>query len=415
MKTIAGVYLAIILILASVVNANDYWRVSGHYKNFFVAHEEPFSGNGLEQGQSTNRLRLTINYSPFKIVEGTVAYDAIPAIVADLQTEFLNDYVGVRRTNIYRAKDLKRSLYIRDHRAKSEFRVDQNLDRLLLTVHAPFGDMYFGRQAIAWGSARVVNPTDVLVPFSYDELDVEDRRGVDAVRLRIPISFMGEIDAGYLFGKDFDYDLSALYLRGKYYLLKTDISAMIINFQENLLLGIDLARSVGGAGTWLEAAWVDPEAFNPDGNVSNEDSYFRATVGADYSFSDKTYGFIEYHYNQAGSNDASDYFGESQTVPYREGGVFLYGEHYIIPGVTYQITPLFIFNGTVMFNLSDQSALLIPNLEYNIAENIYISGGAYVGLGKEGQLTQAPSLGFGFGSEFGDYPNMYYTSFRVYF
>ncbi len=407
------------LILISVlpVKANDYWRIAGYYKSFFVANAEPFASDSPKYGRVTNRLRTNIKYTPSKAVEVDIAYDFTPTLTS-IRLQQFDDFLAnldLNPTSDYRADDLDLSLYPRDPSSYDEFRINQNLDRLLLTVHVPFADMYFGRQAIAWGSARVINPTDILAPFSYDALDVEDRRGVDAARIRIPIGFMGEIDAGYLFGKDFDYNSSAMYLRAKDYFLKTDISALAINFQENLLLGIDLARSIGGAGAWLEAAWVDPDLLNPDGNVGNEKNYLRVTVGADYSFGDKTYGFLEYHYNQAGSNEPSDYLAEYQTIPYREGGVFLLGEHYIIPGVTYQITPLIIFSGTAMFNISDQSILLIPKLDYNISENIYLSGGAYVGLGKEGRLPPLPLIGYVYGSEFGDYPNMYFTSFRVYF
>ncbi|MBN2105171.1 bifunctional alpha,alpha-trehalose-phosphate synthase (UDP-forming)/trehalose-phosphatase [bacterium] len=54
--------------------------------------------------------------------------------------------------------------------------------------------VYCGRQDIVWGSARTVNPMDVIAPFSFGSLDTEDRRGVDAIRLRIPVGCMGEID-----------------------------------------------------------------------------------------------------------------------------------------------------------------------------------------------------------------------------
>jgi len=85
----------------------------------------------------------------------------------------------------------------------------QNLDRLYATVAAPHFDLYVGRQAIAWGSARAVNPTDIIAPFLYTEIDTEDRVGVDAARLRIPAGALGEIDAAYVGGEDLEWGQSA--------------------------------------------------------------------------------------------------------------------------------------------------------------------------------------------------------------
>ena len=51
---------------------------------------------------------------------------------------------------------------------------------------------------------------------------------------------MGEIDAGFIAGEDFKIENSAFYLRGKQYIAETDVSAVVMGFRENLLVGIDL-------------------------------------------------------------------------------------------------------------------------------------------------------------------------------
>ena len=44
---------------------------------------------------------------------------------------------------------------------------------------------------------------------------------------------------------------------------------------------------------------------------------------------------IEYHYNSAGSNNA-DYYHELATqAPYQKAGVYQYGQHYLIPALTW--------------------------------------------------------------------------------
>ncbi len=104
----------------------------------------------------------------------------------------------------YRVTDFDSRLYPCENDTAGSFAIFQNLDRLYLGLKADDFDLYIGRQAIAWGSARVINPTDVLVPYKFEELDTEERIGVDALRVRIPLGSLSEFDAGAVFGEDFN-------------------------------------------------------------------------------------------------------------------------------------------------------------------------------------------------------------------
>jgi hypothetical protein len=44
---------------------------------------------------------------------------------------------------------------------------------------------------------------------------------------------------------------------------------------------------------------------------------------------------VEYHYNGAGSEDTADYIVEQFTKPYQAGGVFLLGQDYLIPSLSW--------------------------------------------------------------------------------
>ncbi|MBN1153697.1 hypothetical protein JXB12_02110, partial [candidate division KSB1 bacterium] len=279
-----------------------------------------------------------------------------------------------------------------------------------------FADIYIGRQAIAWGSARTINPTDIVAPFTFEELDTEERIGVDALRVRIPMGFMGEIDLGYVAGNDFEMDQSAMFARSKFYIVKTDVSLLLLRFREHLLAGFDLTRAIGGAGFWLESAYVMSEAF-ADTDFNNSDNYFRATVGMDYNFSGKTYGYLEYHFNGAGESRPEHYLDIYNKPAVAQGSVYLMGRHYLIPGLTYQISPLVTLTGQTLLNIEDRSMFLTPQVEYNIAENIYISGGIMLSIGEKPAYAIRTGFlpGLSLNSEFGSYPDMYFGAFRVYF
>jgi hypothetical protein len=401
--------------------ASDWLSISGYFKNYSMAIDQPDALNfdstetQAVQGSVSNRLRLNVSGKIKLWLTISLAYDLSPRIQdSSLFGEQMLGFDLGKQT--YRAVDFDSRLYPQEGEPVSSFAVFHNLDRALLSIKSKLFDLYLGRQAISWGSARVVNPTDILIPFTFNELDVEDRIGVDAVRLRVPIGFMAELDGGYVFGEDFEYQNSAFFLRSKFYYRRTDISLLALGFRENLLAGFDLARSIGGAGFWFEGAYVFAGALDPDERDSDED-YFRATTGLDYILRDGTYLFAEYHYNQAGLSNAYRYLYVFDKTAYTEGAVYLFGRQYLAPGISRQITPLITLTSEALINLGDQSVFFMPQVEYNVAEDVYLSGGAYLGLGKEPK--QFTFYGYGpflrLRSEFGTYPDFYFTSFRVYF
>jgi hypothetical protein len=423
MRPLGILTVAILCVLSylQTAPASEKISISGYFKNYSAAINQPDVLN-LPQiqdqpiiGSVNNRLRLNLLGRANDWLTLTFAYDFSPRVQDKslFEEQLINNGL---EGQTYRAVDFDSRLYPNEDDSVSSFAIFQNLDRAYLTISTKLADIYLGRQAIAWGSARVVNPTDVLAPYAFNELDVEDRIGVDAVRLRVPIGFMAEMDAGLVFGDDFEFKNSAAFLRSKFYYLRTDISLLVVGFRENLLAGFDLARSIGGAGFWLEGGYVFVDALDSESLNSDED-YLRVSLGFDYSLKDGTYLFTEYHFNQSGTGKSDDYLGVFEKTAYSEGTVYLLGKHYLAPGISYQATPLITLFGETLINLNDQSIFLMPQVEYNIAEDIYLSAGAYLGLGKSPEFVMSkgytPDLRLR--SEFGSYPNLYFTSFRLYF
>jgi len=400
--------------------AADSFTIEGYSKSFTVVNRYPkwqkpdTIPNPPNLNWISNHVRFNTRWRPAVWLTVHGSYDITPRM---MHRSNLLEYLTFSEIDplSYRVVDFDSRLYPSLNERVRDFALYHNLDRLQADIRMPFADLVIGRQAIAWGTARVVNPTDIIAPYTYDALDTEDRIGVDAVRLRIPIGFMGEIDAGWVFGEDADPDNSAAFLRTKYYISKTDISALLLSFRQNALIGFDLARSLGGAGFWAEGAWVMIDAFSE--RDRDFDNYLRFSTGMDYSFSDRLYGFFEYHYNGAGAEDPANYLTNMEHPAYTEGAVYLMGQHYLAPGMTYQITPLIMFYAQALCNLTDPSVYLTPTAEYNLAENVYLSGGMYIGFGKTPrfEFRSLDDYTITMRSEFRGYPNTLFVNLKVYF
>ena len=422
LRNVIGVLFCSLLGLAPAGRAGDIVSFSGYFKSFAILIVPP----AITAGASTlagpamaaldNKLRLDLRVRASKSLSFDLAYDISPRI-QDARLFEASVFPAGQALGGYRWADLRDRIYPGPDKSPRNVAVTQNLDRLMVTLKTGFADIIVGRQPIAWGSARVINPTDILAPFAFDELDKEDRTGVDAVRIRVPLGSLDELDMGIVAGDRFEARTSAVYVRGKAHVLKTDVSALAMDFRRHLLLGLDLSRSIGGAGTWLEAAYVVPDAFLEV--ATGERDYFRASAGADYSFSPKFYGFAEYHFSTAGAAHPGAYLSLPETTPYRDGAVYLLGRHYLSLGSTWQITPLLPFTGLIIANLGDLSFVLAPSIDYNVSRNVDLAAGVYVGLGRRPETTGIPASPVvqpdSLHSEFGSYPDLVYVSFRVYF
>ncbi|MFK5952184.1 MAG: hypothetical protein QM498_03940 [Desulfobacterium sp.] len=363
-----------------------------------------------------SQLRLRLFYEPSDIFSFETAYAisptvAIPSLIAS--QGFINP-----KENTYRLYDLDDKLRDNSHRDLSVF---QNLDRFNLNFSFSSADLHLGRQAITFGNGKFINPTDIFSPFLFQDLNKENKTGVDALRLTLPTGDLSEIDLGLVMGKDGKMENNAIFLRTRLYLYNTDISLMAMDFKNNLMLAFDMTRSISEAGFWLEAAQVFASQFN--GHIKEED-YFRLVSGVDFSFSDNTYIFMEYHYNSAGTQTKGKYISNTiRTInpitgnttlktAYAHGGTYLMGRHYLIPGVTYEFTPL--FSGTMhsLINLTDLSTYMGISVEYSLKQNIFLEAGSFMALGKSADMQGAALTP---NSEFGLYSKMIYTGIRFYF
>ncbi len=391
---------------------------SGYYKSFFNLLIPKSIKIGDENrdipdlGMFLSKIRIKMSYSPTDWLSLKAEYEVSPTV---LDLKELSGFQLVTGANSpkYRIVDLPKKMYPNGNDSKSDFFINQNLDRFYASISFNFADVYIGRQVISWGSAYVINPTDIISPFSFNDIDKEQKSGVDAIRVRIPLGTMDELDIGYIFDEESGLNESAFFIRGKINFLNNDVSVLVLGFKQNLLVGFDLSRSFGGAGFRFESAYVFDKIMDKAYPKELKENYLRLSVGLDYRFSESVYGYAEYHFSSSGRNNSSKYLSNSKSNAYLTGSVYLLGKHYISAGISYRFHPLIPISGFVIYNITDGSIMISPTLEYNISENIYLSLGGFVSMGEGIEYNEKGK--FILKSEFGSYPDYIFTSFRIYF
>jgi hypothetical protein len=407
-RVIGALTATVICGLAASPAAASDWFFSGYIKSYGLAQTAPdIDGLAPELDeplfQSQNALRLMLAGQVTDRVAVEIHYEAKPIFSSADALASIGGSYGLTTTgqSRFRYDDLDSATQIEG----PENILLQNLDRLNVQLSTGDGQITLGRQAIAFGSARMVSPTDIFEPFVVSTLDREYRLGVDAVRYEHTFGGFSELDLGVVFGDQGKRENSAAFVRFKTALEGNDLEATIL-FQDGLtLFGGGIERALGNFGFWLEAAYVSSTA-GPD--------YGRLSTGLDMAITDTIFFMAEVHHNSAGSTDPSDYVSNAASEPFSRGGVYLLGKNYFIPAVTWTVTPLLGVQASGYYNIDDHSIFLSASGEYSLSEDLYMDFGVYLSGGKSGTVELAPPF-LTLGSEFGSFPSTIYASLRYYF
>ena len=384
--------------------------------------------------QSQNALRLMASYLSSNIGNFEVHYEVQPLYFSNsnMAAYYTDDNLaGISSTislasNLFRFKDLDAVLTdVGNHGV-----ILQNLDRFNYQYSNQYGDLTIGRQVLSFGSSRFINPTDIFIPFAIQTLNQEYRVGIDAIRYKADVGDFAVVDMGLVIGEAGKKENSAIFLRGKNSIEGNDIEVIAIMLDDAWLVGGGVERAIGDFGFWFETAYMDWQqsstsqgdgtkninANSPFLTAAYIEKYWRSSIGSDYALNEDIIVMLEYHYNGAGTDNVSDYNELYAQAPYQKAGVYLYGEHYIIPALTWLVSPLVSVSASAFYNLSDRSVFLTMASETSWGDNLYSDFGVYLSHGDNMAYKQNNvTTDYVFGSEFGAYPLSVYASLRYYF
>ena len=370
------------------------WEWAGSTRTFTLIQRQYGTPLGPAQTTATgiDRVRLEGRAWAGELLSLEVGYDLVA--LGGSTSAALGENLTLGSGNLLRWEDLHSPIEESD-----TFSLRQNLDRLAVSFHLPFGDLSIGRQAIGHGSGRIFNPTDIFGPFSHASLDTEYKTGVDALRVSIPLGQTMGIEAIAVAHSD-DVD-EGIYL-GRWHsnFSPVDLSLYGGTSYGDPTVGVDLAGDLAG-----EVGWYTEALFRSRKDATTT----RATLGLHHRFKTGVTTILEGHYNEVGEEKPENYLSIMNTPEFQHGELFLLGRQYLALALTYEWMPLLTPTLSWIQNIGDNSALLSASMNWNFAEEVSVNAGALLGLGKRPDATLTLQ------SEFGTVPNLFYTDVRLYF
>ncbi len=263
-----------------------------------------------------------------------------------------------------------------------------SVERLYVDLYHPRVDVRIGRQALNWGSALFLNPTDlfgeVLIAEPYRE-----RRGVDAIRATVPVGEAHQVLA--VAAIDEDLESGRFGLKPTFNVASTDISPVLgyRSAQDDFLGGVPSA-GLDVRGQLVVGWWVEGRADLDDlGEIEPV-----VSAGVDYSLPvlDRLFFAAQYTYDRSGKEDPASYHlqdrGLSVEVPECAGDIapevgeprFTIGRHYgLLTGQAAYETVSVQLSG--LMNLQDRSSLLVPQVTWTPGDRWSIAAGGNIPLG----------------------------------
>ncbi len=269
-----------------------------------------------------------------------------------------------------------------------------SVERLFVDVYLRRADLRLGRQAVQWGSATMLNPTD---PFP-EVLLLEPwrpRAGVNALRVTVPVGEGHQVQA--VVGANDDFTAARAAAKATFGVGLADLSLVAAWRQESEdgLAGVDI-RGTAGVGYWVEAAL--------HGGVDGE-VYEEVAMGIDYSFPvlENFVVALQYYRNGSGNTDplsqgggATGQLGGSVAAPECAGGAspfggsddseerrfapLLGGRDYGLLSAQLAITPEWSASALWLQSLTDGSGMVVPTATYLVNDWLTVSAAAQLPL-----------------------------------
>lgn len=265
----------------------------------------------------------------------------------------------------------------------ASFAYRHELDRLQAAYRLGRGELIVGRQAVGWGRGVLFSAVDLFAPFTPLESDREWRRGVDAIRLRLPLGDLHSLDGVAALSETVGTSAFLARLQGYWGALDGE---MILGWRRrDWLTAVALSAPLGLAEVHTEAAFfVLPEAL-PNGRRQA----VQAVLGGSYHW-DRWGGLLfvgEYHYAGFALPDrelAVQWLADSSYAKRLQmGDVVVEGRHAGALQISWGLGYAAPLSFAWVFSPRDASGVGTLSLSWLFSDNLTLAASAYTPYGKE--------------------------------
>ena len=281
------------------------------------------------------------------------------------------------------------------------------IDRVFVAWPLHGATLTAGRQAVGWGRGVVFSAVDLFAPFSPLEADREWRRGVDAVRLEVPLSDHTSVDGVVALGPSLDESAEMGRWRG--YAGDVDIEVVGGRRARDWLGGVTSSAAVGPASVHGELVIFRAQ----DGPDLPPTPVVKGVAGTSYRFGlgPGIVTFLEYHYSGFGAPRPQEILSQLADPAFLarvlRGDVQILGRHAITAIASSDVSPEWTVGGQWLHAPNDGSGVISPSAVLTVSDAVALHLSGYLSYGR-------PPVGTTLQSEYGARGNAVFVQLRLY-
>lgn len=367
--------------------------------------EMPFSLYGYMVNYST----VNINTDGSRFEDADIGNTVYMRLKGDFYTEealhfhFEASYSGITGNQnyfaLYDRYGLVPSGYEQSEYPYDDFVQSFSIDHLWGSVAIGSLDLQFGKIPIAWGTGYLFNPSSRVVSNAFMETVSEETPGTIGFIPSVQV-IPGLALQGYLSFQDKNHQKTASLNDGNFNNLpfgikiqtaagSFDVSVGFIkevinsgvDYSRNYFLSSDFAGALWDFGVYGETVLRfsgERSFFSPDNEGYNLSDSLEIAVGFDYRIPKiDVVSRVEYYHHGPGESSKYDY----DISKILSGELLLQGEEYLFMLLERDYFNYLTLSAGGMINLNDYSAVIYPNISYELYSNFLISAGLYIFTG----------------------------------
>jgi hypothetical protein len=213
------------------------------------------------------------------------------------------------------------------------------------------------------------------------------KTGDDMIHLQV-LAGQGEMQALYLPRRNVDTgkveaDASSYALKYHTPIGAMEMDVMIARHYQDDIVGL------GASGYLGDAAWRINMVYTALKDDFDENDFLQIAANMDYAWiidGKNIYGLLEFYHNGLGNTDTYERIIYRKALLQRldRGEMFTIGRNYLAGKIQIECHPLFRLDTSVIVNLNDPSGVLMPQISWDIGENLQLLAGLQWYWGEEG-------------------------------
>ena len=250
-----------------------------------------------------------------------------------------------------------------------QFENQYYINDIVLLLYWKYLILKIGKQQLAWGTGYAWNPTEIISDKSLFDPTYE-RAGTPSFYITVPWGNAVGFETILILKDNEGLEELPLTFRVKNNIFNFNFAlsytqmveeSFILQIKEKKkMYGGEFVGEMFGIGLWSEAAYND---------LDTSSDYSQFVIGSDYTFKFHTHIMAEYYHNGMGKTeyDLTDWqrliFNDIQNM----------GQDYVFVGFSHPIMEFHNISIYSLVNLNDMSLIIMPQIQYNITQDIDLS------------------------------------------